>query len=95
MEANETMSVQEAATRLKVGAQKIRTGIISGELPFGWAIKEKHCYSFIIPRARFEACLEGKDLIYANKAQENEQSISQHYITGNTAVKNRHSLLFI
>ena len=65
-----TMTIKEAAQRLNVGTQKIRTGIISGTLPFGAAIKEKHCYSFIIPRKRFEAWESGADL----REEENEAS---------------------
>ena len=63
-EENETMTVEEAARRFRVGKQKIRTGIISGKLPIGWAIFEEKsgCYSFIIPRKRFEACVSGEDL---------------------------------
>jgi len=58
------MTVKEAAAQLRVGRQKIRTGIISGTLPIGWAIFEekRNCYSYIIPRERFEACITGADL---------------------------------
>ena len=64
MSENEMMTVKEAARRMRVGTQKIRTGIISGELPIGKAIKEKNCYSFIIPRQRFETFMSGLDLAY-------------------------------
>ena len=59
-----TMTVKEAVQRLNVGPQKIRTGIISGSLPIGSAIYEekRDCYSFIIPRKRFDAWESGEDL---------------------------------
>ena len=76
MDKDEMMTVKEAAKRMRVGTQKIRTGIISKDLPIGWAIKEKNCYSFIIPRQRFEACMSGTDLIYV-QSMHNENHLSQ------------------
>jgi len=63
MRNENTMTVQEVAKRLQVGPQRIRSGIISGKLPIGVAIKQSDTYSFIIPRKRFEAWESGKDLI--------------------------------
>ena len=64
MNERNTMTVKEAAKILEVGTQKIRTGIISGKLPIGTAIfeEERGCYSYIIPRKRFDAWLSGEDL---------------------------------
>jgi len=63
------IKVSEAAQILGVSDQLVRIGIQQGKLPFGTCIKVNQRWNYIIPRERFEAYVNGKDLIELNKQE--------------------------
>ena len=58
----ERIKVKDAAAQLGVSEQFVRIGIQRGWLPIGSCVKVQNRWNYCIPRARFEAYLQGKDL---------------------------------
>lgn len=79
MPTNKNVNIREAAERLGVDYTTIQAWLKETDkdghpaCPFGWAVKGKKTYRYIIPRARFEAYTSGKDLLYAAVKQLIEQ----------------------
>lgn len=63
------IKIREAAQILGVSEQFIRIGIQQGKLPFGTCIKVNQRWNYVIPRERFEAYVNGKDLIELTKQE--------------------------
>ena len=58
----ERIKVKDAAAELGVSEQFVRIGMQRGTLPIGSCVKISNRWNYCIPRARFEAYLQGKDL---------------------------------
>ena len=58
----ERVSIREAAEILNCSEQFVRIGLQRGVLPIGTAVKMTGRYSYVIPRERLNAYLEGRDI---------------------------------
>ena len=59
-ECGERISVSEAAKILGCNPQAVRIGMQRGLVPFGFAYKNDKKWSYIIPRSRLQAYIEGR-----------------------------------
>ena len=58
----ERIKVRDAAKELGVSEQFIRIGMQRGTLPIGSCVKLHNRWNYCIPRARFDAYLQGRDI---------------------------------